>query len=97
MAATITPESANKEGRFPNLETVVGQRQWPTPASRDYKGQNSVVTMKSKLAKGMRAQQGQLPNVVAMDGDIGQLNPTWVEWLMGFPSGWTDLKDSGTP
>ena len=21
----------------------------------------------------------------------GQLNPTWVEWLMGFPSGWTDL------
>ena len=24
----------------------------------------------------------------------GQLNPTWVEWLMGFPPGWTDLKDS---
>jgi len=23
----------------------------------------------------------------------GQLNPTWVEWLMGFPIGWTDLKD----
>jgi hypothetical protein len=23
----------------------------------------------------------------------GQLNPTWVEWLMGYPSGWTDLKD----
>ncbi len=23
----------------------------------------------------------------------GQLNPTWVEWLMGFPTGWTDLKD----
>jgi len=21
----------------------------------------------------------------------GQLNPTWVEWLMGFPLGWTDL------
>lgn len=21
----------------------------------------------------------------------GQLNPTWVEWLMGFPIGWTDL------
>lgn len=20
----------------------------------------------------------------------GQLNPTWVEWLMGFPLGWTD-------
>lgn len=21
----------------------------------------------------------------------GQLNPTWVEWLMGFPAGWTEL------
>ena len=27
----------------------------------------------------------------------GSLNPTWVEWLMGFPLGWTDLEDSGTP
>jgi len=23
----------------------------------------------------------------------GVLNQTWVEWLMGFPAGWTDLKD----
>ncbi len=22
----------------------------------------------------------------------GHLNPTWVEWLMGWPVGWTDLK-----
>ena len=27
----------------------------------------------------------------------GKLNPTWVEWLMGFPLGWTDLDASGTP
>ena len=27
----------------------------------------------------------------------GQLNPTWVEWLMGFPLGWTDLDVSETP
>ena len=27
----------------------------------------------------------------------GQLNPTWVEWLMGFPPDWTDLRDSETP
>ncbi|MFA5165395.1 MAG: hypothetical protein WC481_07520 [Candidatus Omnitrophota bacterium] len=24
----------------------------------------------------------------------GQLNPTWVEWLMGYPLGWTDLNAS---
>jgi hypothetical protein len=23
----------------------------------------------------------------------GSLNPTWVEWLMGFPLEWTALKD----
>jgi hypothetical protein len=22
----------------------------------------------------------------------GKLNPDWVEWLMGWPLGWTDLK-----
>jgi hypothetical protein len=26
----------------------------------------------------------------------GKLNPTWVEWLMGFPLGWTDLEESAT-
>jgi hypothetical protein len=26
----------------------------------------------------------------------GQLNPTWVEWLMGWPLGWTDLKPLAT-
>ncbi len=24
--------------------------------------------------------------------NTGQLNPMWVEWLMGYPIGWTDLK-----
>ncbi len=27
----------------------------------------------------------------------GLLNPTWVEWLMGFPLGWTDCDASATP
>ena len=27
----------------------------------------------------------------------GQLSPIFVEWLMGFPLGWTDLEDLGTP
>jgi len=26
----------------------------------------------------------------------GALNPTWVEWLMGFPLGWTDCGPSET-
>ena len=29
------------------------------------------------------------------EGKRGHLNPTWVEWLMGFSSGWTELNDLG--
>jgi hypothetical protein len=41
--------------------------------------------------------EGQREERKAMQaGNGGKLNPTWVEWLMGFPTGWTDLKDSET-
>jgi hypothetical protein len=53
----------------------------PTPAARDYRSPNKNGNMAD-----------QLPNVIG-----GQLNPTWVEWLMGFPPGWTDLEHSETP
>jgi hypothetical protein len=29
-------------------------------------------------------------------GHGGQLNPDWVEWLMGWPIGWTDCEPLGT-
>jgi hypothetical protein len=32
--------------------------------------------------------------VMASDG--GHLNPEWVEWLMGWPIGWTDLRPLAT-
>ena len=36
-------------------------------------------------------------NCMSLRTDVaGQLNPTWVEWLMGFPPGWTDLNASET-
>lgn len=62
-------------------------RMWPTPASRDYRHPNG----KSHSERGREQEGEQLPNAVG-----GPLNPTWVEWLMGFPAGWTDLEDSET-
>jgi DNA (cytosine-5)-methyltransferase 1 len=38
-----------------------------------------------------KGKQIMLSQMVSMDN--GQLNPNWVEWLMGYPIGWTDLKD----
>lgn len=30
-------------------------------------------------------------------GKIGLMNPGWIEWLMGYPIGWTELNASETP
>lgn len=38
--------------------------------------------------------QTDLTTIIARDG--GQLNPTWVEWLMGWPLDWTDLAPLAT-
>ena len=86
MAATISPESAWADNRFPNLETVVGQRTWPTPTAH-----NAVecdAPSEATLNTPTLTHQ-------ARGGDATQpkhLNPVWVEWLMGWPLGWTDLK-----
>jgi len=69
-------------------------RMWPTPTARDATGTDSPSDRKRHtpclpaevhIHSGTKSQQ------------TGKLNPTWVEWLMGFPLGWTDLEDSETP
>ena len=60
-------------------------KMFPTPQGRDWKG-------KSQRANFQENNRDCLPNVVG-----GQLNPTWTDWLMGFPIGWTDLRPSVTP
>ena len=79
MAATITPESAWNEKRNPNLETIVGQRMFPTPTAHNAKECNAP-----------SEQNRNTPTLATHAG--GKLNPMWVEWLMGWPLGWTDLK-----
>ena len=59
----------------------------PTPAARDWKSGKG----KTQVERGRSAG----PSLAEVSG--GQLNPTWVEWLMGFPIGFTDLEDSETP
>ena len=76
-------EGAKKElerGRNLDLGTVV--RLLPTPVSRDWKSR------KGKTQEERGRSVG--PSLSEVSG--GQLNPTWVEWLMGFPTGWTDLN-----
>ena len=39
-----------------------------------------------------KRENGQSVQVRLQDQVGGQLNPLWVEWLMGWPAGWTGLK-----
>ena len=94
MAATITPESAWAEGRFPNLETMVGRSLWPTPQKSDNRDRGNLSSPSVQRRKRIGKQLG-LSQVVS--DQSGALNPPWVEWLMGFPLGWTDLAPSATP
>ena len=59
---------------------------WPTPTARYHKSDRSTPEWREKRMAEPRGKP--LPFVVG-----GTLNPMWVEWLMGYPSGWTDLKD----
>jgi len=61
-------------------------KMWPTPQASDTKARR-----KSDSWKG-----DDLPSKVHAAGTAGSLNPTWVEWLMGWPLAWTVSKHWAT-
>ena len=65
-------------------------KMWPTPQSSDHRDRGNM----SNPCIQKRVKQGRQLNLsMVVSEKSGQLNPTWVEWLMGYPLGWTDLKD----
>jgi DNA (cytosine-5)-methyltransferase 1 len=90
-----TPRASDGErgGRGDLIQAVRGNenkhfKMYPTPAARDYRFPNA----KTFAERGGGKKGEQLPNAVG-----GALNPEWVEWLQGFPVGWTDCEPSETP
>ena len=70
-------------GRQSSLPAAVARNLWPTPTAHNAKETNAP----SKATR-------NTPTLAAQVG--GKLNPTWVEWLMGWPLGWTDCGASAT-
>ena len=67
------------------------KKMYPTPAAHE--GRLGY----QRRDTGKKGTQKSLTTIVIDDEGgrektTGQLNPTWVEWLMGYPSGWTDLN-----
>jgi len=63
---------------------------WPTPRSSEHKDCGPVG---SKSHTHMLDRKYLCAATKESDRPTGKLNPQWVEWLMGYPIGWTDLKD----
>lgn len=75
--------------------TDAAVRQWPTPISRDHRSGMVSETTASKNARPLSevACFRQDPTTSTPGaGSNPQLNPRFVEWLMGVPLGWTDFE-----
>jgi hypothetical protein len=70
-------------------QAVRDKQTWPTPQASDFRDRGNM----SNPSIQRRAEKGKQLNLsMVAHPTSGQLNPTWVEWLMGWPLGWTDLK-----
>jgi DNA (cytosine-5)-methyltransferase 1 len=76
----ITKEEAEAMLSLPKLENHrTWKKKFPTPTAHNAKETNAP-----------SESERNTPTLAASVG--GKLNPTWVEWLMGWPLEWTDLK-----
>jgi hypothetical protein len=64
---------------------------WPTPTFGKLAGGTG--GMQQIEAKYLAGEITSEERRAMRAGNGGKLNPMWVEWLMGFPIGWTDLED----
>ena len=59
------------------------------PSPRDHRGPRAATAVDRRQEEQRRSPD--LPDVIG-----GALNPTWVEWLMGWPAGWTACEPVAT-
>ena len=66
---------------------------WPTPQSSDCRDRGHMGTkvVQRRIANGRQVNLGMVASDIS-----GKLNPDWVEWLMGWPIGWTDSEPLAT-
>ena len=101
--------AGREESGGDDLATAVARSLWPTPQAADgHGGRNEMAAFQRAQEAGEEqpktltrpsGAKAVLTLRTAVNGQersSGQLNPMWVEWLMGFPLGWTDLGVSET-
>jgi hypothetical protein len=98
-----TPRASDGDKGGPNQtqkgkQALASVAYWATPTSRDWKdGLNPSMMVPTNSLLGRQAVRVTLPGQ-AKTGRMSPraLNPRFVEWLMGWPLGWTDCERSAT-
>lgn len=81
---SVPPSRQKDPGKCNLTQAIAMDQMLATPCARDYR-------------TGQRKRYDNPGRANNLNDQIGgQLNPTWVEWIMGFPPGWTDLNASET-
>ncbi len=65
---------------------------WPTPSAND----DAAGTPKGNMQK-MLGNHPDIRGTTPEEWQRGSLNPTWVAWLMGYPTEWLNCVDSEMP
>lgn len=87
----MASETETRQGG-PDLQTAAKMFPTPTTGASLCGGSNTYKSLKALEESGeITAEERQ--SMAAGSG--GQLNPAWVEALMGFPPGWTELEPDG--
>lgn len=97
MAADGDKHSPSPNGGNKGRNLVCMVNQYPTPSATDWKGSPSLERANQRQQESSRGVR--LPehiSVIQQQEIGGKLSPVWVEWLMGWPLGWTGLKPSVT-
>ncbi len=76
--------NVKKWGGVNSLSGMAQTGLWPTPLSGVGPNSHNQIS-------------GSFRSAMAKCGVVGQLNPDWVEWLMGLPLGWTRLAGDLAP
>ena len=86
------PKHIGKTGELSQMRLSQAVKMWPTPIARDCRTVRGGARMKNSLGT-----EPLITQVAIAEGRTdGALNPEFVEWLMGWPIGHTDLKPSAT-
>ena len=93
--ATYDPKAPSLSGRTLGVfaKTYPENDTWPTPTAGLKKHSTKKEYWENRIQKG---RQNDTQMAVYKSTGSGTLNPTWVEWLMGYPLEWTDLNHSET-